>query len=527
MIELPSNPLSAFVRRPATRGARWFGSLRVRLALAIVATVAVTVGITGWLSLRASEEVLLRELTTTAVQAAELIARDIEQMSDPLPTQLLEGRIRDVDAAAGEVGRVAVITRTGEAVTVIATSGPPPAEDGLRLGSRALAEGRTLTERSAATIRAAVPFSRNGQTAGAVMVRSDVAVVLAVQRRALSSLLWFAALAIAVLVLVVDQLAGPIVHTPIRQLRRTMERVSEGDLEARAPVSGSGDLADVARGLNQVLDHIANFNDALQARVRSATAELEQRNVERVESYHRLLSVREQLASAEQMASIGQTAANVAHQVGTPLNLISGHVQILQEQLAGDPDVARRLAVIEEQIGKVTTTVRSLLDRSRRLGPRTRTTAKELVDRVAEAVSPNLEAAGIQLESSAPAGATEILVDSVNLELALLNMVNNAVHAMPNGGALAIRISTPSVDTVRISIEDTGVGIPPELLGRIFEQWFTTRPDGRGNGLGLSIARDVVHAHGGSITVASETGRGTTFTIDLPAAADAPEQTHA
>lgn len=260
MTELPSNPLSAFARRPATRGARWFGSLRVRLALAIVATVAVTVGVTGWFSLRAAEEVLLRELTA-------------------------------------------------------------------------------------------------------------------------ASLLWFAALATAVLVLVVDLLTRPIVHTPIRQLRQTMERVSEGDLEARAPVSGNGDLADVARGLNQVLDHIANFNDALQARVRSATAELERRNVERVESYHRLLSVREQLASAEQMASIGQTAANVAHQVGTPLNLISGHVQILQEQLAGDPDVARRLAIIEEQIAKVTTTVRSLLDRSRRLGPRTRTTAKELVDR--------------------------------------------------------------------------------------------------------------------------------------------------
>src|SRR5690606_30956887 len=115
-------------------------------------------------------------------------------------------------------------------------------------------------------------------------------------------------------------------------------------------------------GLNQMLEHMENFNDALQARVREATVELERRNVERVDAYHRLLSVREQLAGAEQLASIGQMAANVAHQVGTPLNLISGHVQLLREQLGDDQDVSRRLGIIEEQIAKVTATVRTLLD---------------------------------------------------------------------------------------------------------------------------------------------------------------------
>lgn len=525
MTQLSSNPLSTLTRRPASRGARWFGSLRVRLALAIVATVTVTMAVSGWLSVRAAEEVLLQELEATATRTAELVAGEVRGMGDPLPISAVEARIRDIDLSAGEVDRIAVIARSGEGVMVLATSGLPPADEGLQLGARAIGDRETRVARNEAILRVAAPFETDRGTAGAVIVRSDVAAVLGLQRRALGSMLWFAAVAIFVLVVVVDLLAKPIVYTPIRQLRETVDRVAEGDLQARAPVSGGDDLADVARGLNQMLEHMEHFNDALQARVREATGEIERRNVERVDAYHRLLAVREQLAGAEQLASIGQTAANVAHQVGTPLNLISGHVQLLREQIGDDPDVSRRLAVIEEQIAKVTTTVRTLLDRSRRLGPRSRTTARELVDRVAEAVRPNLEAAHIRLELEAPAVVTEVLVDPVNLELALLNMVNNAVHAMPAGGRLAIRISTPDPAIVRISIEDTGLGIEPDVLARIFEQWFTTKPAGRGTGLGLSIARDVVQSHGGSISVASEVGRGTTFTIDLPAAGAAGDDT--
>ena len=172
--------------------------------------------------------------------------------------------------------------------------------------------------------------------------------------------------------------------------------------------------------------------------------ELQQRNEQLVESYHRLFGLREQLASAEQLASVGQTAANVAHQVGTPLNLISGYVQLLKEELgAGSPHGAR-LAIIEEQIEKVTSTVRTLLDRSRQIGRRTRTAAGALVLRVCEVMRPSLAAAGITLNVQTPASDTRILADETNLELALLNLMTNAVDAMPKGER-----STWSFATVR------------------------------------------------------------------------------
>jgi signal transduction histidine kinase len=202
--------------------------------------------------------------------------------------------------------------------------------------------------------------------------------------------------------------------------------------------------------------------------------------------------------------------------VGTPLNLISGYVQLLKEELGADTSHAPRLAIIEEQIAKVTSTVRTLLDRSRQMGRKTRTTAGELVTRVIEVMLPHLQAARITHEMELPAGNTPILVDATNFELSLLNLLTNAVDAMPQGGTLRVRVLDHPPNRVRIEIRDTGHGIPDDLLPRIFEPWVSTKKPGRGTGLGLAIARDVVSAHGGTLQVASSEGVGTTFTIDLP-----------
>jgi signal transduction histidine kinase len=150
------------------------------------------------------------------------------------------------------------------------------------------------------------------------------------------------------------------------------------------------------------------------------------------------------------------------------------------------------------------------------MGRKTRTTAGSLVGRVCEVMKPNLDAAGIRLELETPAVDPPILVDATNLELALLNLMTNAVDAMPKGGVLRVMVADGASNRVRIDISDTGHGIPEDLQSRIFEPWVSTKKPGRGTGLGLAIARDVVSAHGGTISVVSAVGQGTTFTIDLP-----------
>jgi len=323
--------------------------------------------------------------------------------------------------------------------------------------------------------------------------------------------------AIVVLALLVDLLIRRLIHGPIGGIRRTMKAVAAGELGARAPVVRSDEIGAVASGLNAMLEQMENFNVALQERVREATSELRARNDELVRSYERVLSLRDALGRAEQMAAVGHMAASVAHQIGTPLNLISGYVQVIREEHGPDARVTRRLEIVQEQIAKVTSVVRTMLDHARRPTPREPTDLGALVQRVCDVARPKLTAMGVRLDL-ATIEVPPVLADSVQLELALLNLLSNGLDAMPSGGVLTIALAS-GPEGVRIEVGDTGTGIAPDLLPRIFDPWVTTKETGRGSGLGLSITREVLAAHGGTVTVKSEVGVGSTFTLTLPAVA--------
>jgi two-component system NtrC family sensor kinase len=496
--------------------AKWHASLRVRLAIAIAVSVAITGVGAGWLALRLARQALTEEVVGIARLTAQRAVADFAGLSRATDTRALTEGLLKLDADVSEVEIITIIEAINGQAQVIATTANTATAIDNTLGLQAIQDGRAVTMARAGAIQVAAPVSRADGSMAAVVVQADLAGIIALQQRAVRAVLGFAALTIIALVVLMDLLAWPLVYRPIQQLRDTIARVAGGDLSARAEVVSRDELGAVAAGLNDMLERLENFNQDMQARVRQATNEVETRNQELVDSYNRLFGLREQLASAEQLASVGQTAANVAHQVGTPLNLISGYVQLLREELGPDSPHLGRLAIIEEQIAKVTTTVRTLLDRSRQMARKTRTTAGELVSRVIEVMRPNLHAAHIRHEMHLEGGDTPILVDATNFELALLNLMTNAVDAMPNGGVLRVQVASTAGNRVRIEVSDTGHGIPTDLMTRIFEPWVSTKKPGRGTGLGLPIARDVVSAHGGTITVSSTEGAGTTFTIELP-----------
>jgi signal transduction histidine kinase len=234
----------------------------------------------------------------------------------------------------------------------------------------------------------------------------------------------------------------------------------------------------------------------------------------------------EELARAGRLAALGQAAASMAHQIGTPLNLISGYVQLLIQSSPPDAAAIDRLKAIQEQVAKVSAVVRAALDSSRPASaPHDRTDFAGLVTRVCQMAGPMLEDAGVQVEVTVPGEPVELLADAVQLELALLNLISNSVDAMASGGKLAIRVAQVD-DRLRLEVEDTGSGIPPELLAHVFDPWVTTKALGKGSGLGLSIARQVVAAHGGTISADNRPGRGAIFTIDLPATHGQPPNVH-
>jgi signal transduction histidine kinase len=273
-------------------------------------------------------------------------------------------------------------------------------------------------------------------------------------------------------------------------------------------------MREVAEGLNAMLADLDGLHHSLRERVADATAELRVQHEQLARSYESVSQLRETAARAQQLAAVGQTLANVAHQIGTPLNLISGHVQLLRQQL-NEPAMRRRLEIVHDQVERMASAVRDLLQRASPDIERRAVSIADVLTTIGEAMRVRVAAAGVLLRLDIAKGLPHVTANEAQLELALLNLVTNALDAMRDGGTLTIAADrTPQ--GARIEIRDTGSGISAKVLPNIFEPWVTTKASGQGTGLGLSITRDVVQSIGGTISVTTTDASGTTFTIDLP-----------
>lgn len=509
-------PSAAAHSRPTV--ASLLAPLRVRLPLLVALVLSVVVSGAAYWEVRLFQSSMTVSLTENARATAQAVADDIEVNEDPASRTDLHELLHEFTYAFPSTRAILVVTMQAGEPTAVASTSSAEGRDWLVLARQAITENQVVTSEPVKSIHlVGVPIKREGRVWGAAVVTYSLASVDALRERARNVVLWVVPASVVLMTLLLDLLLRRMVHRPIAWIRRTMKRVRQGEMGARVPVIRDDEIGAVARGLNEMLAEMEGFNADLQDRVRDATGELRAKNEELVESYRRIFTLREALARADQMAAVGHMAASVAHQVGTPLNLISGYVQMLREEEGLDPGVTRRLAIVQEQIAKVTSIVRTMMDRAKPRSEKARTDAVELLRRVAEVARPKLEAQGVRLElRSSP--VPPVMADAVQFELALLNLVTNSLDAMPSGGLLTISVGPAPGERVRIEVGDTGSGIHPELLPRIFEAWVTTKEAGRGTGLGLSITREVVTAHGGTISVQSEVGSGSLFTVELPAA---------
>ena len=310
------------------------------------------------------------------------------------------------------------------------------------------------------------------------------------------------------------------VRRPVKEMIRVMESAEGGQLDVRARLQSWDEIGLLAAHLNRMLRRIENFNNELGRKVEEATAELARRNEELRRINEELFETQKNLARSERLAVAGQLAASLAHEIGTPLNSIYGHVQLLARRKTNDDSTARRLLVIEKQVENIVRTVKQLLSWTRKYELRL-----ELLDlgRVLEDAvflsSPVLELRKIRVQMNLAKDCPKVYGDSAYLHQVFLNLINNSTDAMSRGGQLRIELRVPAhgeSSEVTVEVADTGAGMSPETLAHIFDPMFTTKQIGTGAGLGLAICDQIVRQHGGAIQVESEPGRGTTFTIRLP-----------
>src|SRR5208282_738341 len=232
-----------------------------------------------------------------------------------------------------------------------------------------------------------------------------------------------------------------------------------------------------------------------------------------------LESINTQLQVSERLAAVGRITAGVAHEVKNPLNSMRLWLENLKESLPAETDGAAQQAVhvLDAEIDRLDAVVKRFLDFSRPMDVRLEPTQlADLLKEVLEVARPELELTNVQVAQLIPIGIPEVFVDRALLKQAILNLVLNAVEAMPTGGQLQLTLSRRG-DMAEITVGDTGKGIPLELRQKVFQLFFTTRPGG--SGIGLASTFRIVQLHNGSINFTSEVGHGTTFRIELPLAA--------
>jgi signal transduction histidine kinase len=278
-----------------------------------------------------------------------------------------------------------------------------------------------------------------------------------------------------------------------------------------------------------------------KAREESARQALAQQTESLLRANALLVDAKDQLNRSERLAAVGQLVASVAHEVGTPLHSIAWHVQALGEEPGVTPDMKKRITVIDEQLNRVVRIIQDLLSSTRQRKPEPKWMSVEQVIGPAMALmEPAFHAKGVALTSESAIGVPVVWADAEKLHQVLVNLLTNALAATQQQGTVDVHIgaraATPeeleagqrlakdmSPIMVTVAVRDTGIGMPASDVQNAFQPFFTTKEVGKGTGLGLFLSRETVHAHGGTLSLTSEQGRGTTVMIALPGKVVVPE----
>ena len=221
------------------------------------------------------------------------------------------------------------------------------------------------------------------------------------------------------------------------------------------------------------------------------------------------------LRQAERLAELGTLASGMAHEIGTPMNVILGRAEYLLQRTA-DEGMKKGLATIVTQIERITKVMNQLLVFARRKPPdRQVVDLGEIVEDSLEMFQERMTHGRITVEKAIEADMPSIQADRDQLIQVLINLVTNSLHAMPEGGRLRVSLDREN-NYVRLGISDIGHGMPEEIRSKVFEPFFTTKDFGKGTGLGLTVVKGIVEEHGGTIAVESTVDKGTTFWIRLP-----------
>jgi signal transduction histidine kinase len=314
------------------------------------------------------------------------------------------------------------------------------------------------------------------------------------------------------------------IFRPLERMTHTITRVEAGELDARTRHADSRDeIGTVALHLDRLLDQLRERDSELRLLNEELNRRVEERTSHLQATRQQLDATTRQLVLSEKLATIGEITAGVAHEINNPVAVMQGNLEVIRALMGDKAGAAQtEFRLIDEQLRRIGDIVTRLLQFAR---PQEYASLSERYD-AAEVVTDTLPLVQHLLNKTTIAVETEyraarlVVMNRTELQQVLVNLMVNAIHAMPDGGRLLLRTLDRGAGTrpgVTIDVSDTGTGMAPDVVDRIFDPFFTTKRS-EGTGLGLSISQMLVTRQGGRISVESEPGGGTTFSIWLPEA---------
>ncbi|MBS3907096.1 MAG: HAMP domain-containing protein [Syntrophaceae bacterium] len=296
---------------------------------------------------------------------------------------------------------------------------------------------------------------------------------------------------------------------PISQLMGGIKNMAKGNLQTRIELKRGDELSELGHAFNQMAGDLKEAQDRI------------------IEEAETKLRLERDLRQSEKLAAIGQLASGLAHEIGTPLNIISGRVELAKRKLDDKEGVQKNLDIVIQQTERITKIIQRLLGFVRKKKPEQRNlNITALLETTLDFLDHEIQKQKVKVVRETEDPLPSVMGDPDQLQQVFLNIVLNAVQSMPEGGTLHLSASTQVTSKegledgkrryVEVKVQDTGMGMEREVMDNIFNPFFTTKEKDKGTGLGLTVSQGIVQDHEGWIELESETGKGSLFKIYLP-----------
>lgn len=497
-------------------------TVRTRLLILTALGLVITMAIWGWVQLRVLDQILVEQQGKRLSSVAETVSAYYNHFPTGQGLSTLDTTLKEQIQTDPRLARIDIFTVVNydiDYIEYIAGASRVRYEWPEGLVSSVAASRKPkyvrlkLEDGPAVGLLYPVIPEKSSNTQFVVGVinysRANAEILSRAQRLLVISTVWL----LVIILLVLTASYRWLIGRPLNIIIHAIDAFQTGQYVKRIPITRRDEWGHLGEHFNSMAHEI----EQVLARNRELTRGLEDRVRE---STQKVVELQNQVNQLQQLTAMGYLTATLAHDLGTPLHSIAGLASLLKERGGWPPDVARKLDLIVEQTERLSTVIQNVRRATRPPEAHFETvTVQTLLNETVSLVEPLVRKAGVELQVALEERSTEIRADRYRIQTALFNLIQNGLEAMVAGGRLTISAETIAEGSeVSITVADTGKGIPPELMERICEPFFSTHQEEGMRGLGLAIVQDIVKMHGGRIVIESHPGQGTEITLRLPAA---------